>query len=57
MSNNIKKKIIGQDDAIIKFLEQFREIGVGLKDPKPIGTFIFLGSTGSWKNTISKSTF
>ena len=56
MSNNIKKKIIGQDDAIIKISRAIQRNRVGLKDPKkPIGTFIFLGSTGVGKTQLAKA--
>ena len=56
MSNNIKKKIIGQDDAITKISRAIQRNRVGLKDPKkPIGTFIFLGSTGVGKTQLAKA--
>tara|TARA_A100001035_G_scaffold79405_1_gene61521 strand:- start:858 stop:3392 length:2535 start_codon:yes stop_codon:yes gene_type:complete len=56
MSNNIKKRIIGQDDAIAKISKAIQRNRVGLKDPKkPIGTFIFLGSTGVGKTQLAKA--
>ena len=56
MSNNIKKKIIGLDDAITKIARAIQRNRVGLKDPKkPIGTFIFLGSTGVGKTQLAKA--
>ena len=56
MSSNIKKKIIGQDDAIAKISRAIQRNRVGLKDPKkPIGTFIFLGSTGVGKTQLAKA--
>ena len=56
MSENIKKKIIGQDEAIEKVVRAIRRNRVGLKDPnKPIGSFIFLGNTGVGKTQLTKS--
>ena len=56
MTDNIKRKIIGQDDAIQKVVKAIRRNRVGLKDPsKPIGSFIFLGAYRGWKNTTCKS--
>ena len=50
MSNQIKKKIIGQDEAVEKIVKAIQRNRVGLKDPnKPIGSFIFLGATGVGK--------
>ena len=49
-------KIIGQDDAITKISRAIQRNRVGLKDPKkPIGTFIFLGSTGVGKTQLAKA--
>jgi len=56
MSENIKKKIIGQDEAIEKVVRAIRRNRIGLKDPgKPIGSFIFLGSTGVGKTQLTKA--
>ena len=56
MSDNIKKKIIGQDEAIEKVVRAIRRNRIGLKDPgKPIGSFIFLGSTGVGKTQLTKA--
>ncbi|MBT5089685.1 MAG: ATP-dependent Clp protease ATP-binding subunit, partial [Flavobacteriales bacterium] len=47
MTKSIKAKIIGQDEAVEKVVQAIRRNRIGLKDPnKPIGSFIFLGSTG-----------
>jgi ATP-dependent Clp protease ATP-binding subunit ClpC len=55
MSSNIKKKIIGQNDAVEKVVKAIRRNRVGLKDPnKPIGSFIFLGPTGVGKTQLTK---
>jgi ATP-dependent Clp protease ATP-binding subunit ClpC len=46
----IKGKVIGQDEAVQKIAKSIQRNRAGLKDPnKPIGSFIFLGSTGVGK--------
>jgi ATP-dependent Clp protease ATP-binding subunit ClpC len=51
----IKGKIIGQDEAVTKVVKAIQRNRVGLKDPdKPIGSFIFLGSTGVGKTQLAK---
>jgi len=55
MGDELKKHIIGQDDAVDKIVKAIRRNRVGLKDPnKPIGTFIFLGATGVGKTHLAK---
>lgn len=56
MTDDIKKEVIGQDDAIIKITRAIQRNRVGLKDPnKPIGSFIFLGPTGVGKTELAKA--
>jgi ATP-dependent Clp protease ATP-binding subunit ClpC len=56
MDHEIKANVIGQDNAIDKIAKAIRRNRVGLKDPnKPIGTFIFLGSTGVGKTHLAKT--
>ena len=56
MTDNIKKKIIGQNEAVEKIVKAIRRNRVGLKDPsKPIGSFIFLGPTGVGKTQLTKA--
>ena len=56
MSDDLKKEIIGQDEAIIKITKAIQRNRVGLKDPKkPIGSFIFLGPTGVGKTELAKA--
>ena len=51
----IKGKVIGQDEAVTKVVKAIQRNRVGLKDPnKPIGSFIFLGSTGVGKTQLAK---
>ncbi|MDR0667694.1 MAG: ATP-dependent Clp protease ATP-binding subunit [Prevotellaceae bacterium] len=55
MSDELKKRVIGQDEAIDKVVRAIRRNRAGLKDPnKPIGTFIFLGPTGVGKTQLAK---
>ncbi len=56
MSEDLKKMIIGQDEAVIKVCRAIQRNRVGLKDPnKPIGSFIFLGPTGVGKTELAKA--
>lgn len=55
MTDELKKQIIGQDEAIDKIAKAIRRNRVGLKDPnRPIGSFMFLGSTGVGKTLLAK---
>jgi ATP-dependent Clp protease ATP-binding subunit ClpC len=56
MSDDIRKMVIGQDDAIAKIAKAIQRNRVGLKDPKkPIGSFIFLGPTGVGKTELARA--
>lgn len=55
MADVLKKKIVGQDEAVNKIVKAIQRNRVGLKDPnKPIGTFMFLGPTGVGKTHLAK---
>lgn len=55
MASELKKRVIGQDQAIEKLSKAIQRTRVGLKDPKkPIGSFIFLGQTGVGKTELAK---
>ena len=55
MSDDIKRYIIGQDEAIDKITRAIRRSRVGLKEPnRPIGSFIFVGPTGVGKTLLAK---
>lgn len=55
MANDLKKKVIGQDEAISKIVKAIQRNRAGLKDPnRPIGSFIFLGPTGVGKTQLAK---
>jgi ATP-dependent Clp protease ATP-binding subunit ClpC len=56
MVDDLKKFVIGQDNAAIKLTKAIQRTRAGLKDPnKPIGTFIFLGPTGVGKTEMAKT--
>lgn len=55
LSEIMKSKIIGQDEAVEKVVKSIKRNRTGLKDPnKPIGSFIFLGQTGVGKTQLAK---
>lgn len=55
MFEEIRSKLIGQDDAVKKVVRAIQRNRAGLKDPhKPIGSFIFLGPTGVGKTQLAK---
>ena len=55
MGEELKKSVVGQNDAIQKVVKSIQRNRAGLKDPnKPIGTFIFLGPTGVGKTQLAK---
>ncbi|MCL4273808.1 MAG: ATP-dependent Clp protease ATP-binding subunit [Anaerolineales bacterium] len=56
MEDELRKAIIGQEDAIIAISRAVRRARAGLKDPKrPIGSFMFLGPTGVGKTELTKA--
>jgi len=56
LEDNMKKKVLGQDNAIKLVTEAIIRARSGIKDPtKPIGSFIFLGPTGVGKTEVAKS--
>jgi ATP-dependent Clp protease ATP-binding subunit ClpC len=56
MESLLTNKVIGQDEAITTISKAIRRNRVGIKDAnKPIGSFIFLGSTGVGKTHLAKS--
>jgi len=55
LSDNLNNKVIGQENAVLKIAKAIRRNRIGIKDPnKPIGSFIFLGSTGVGKTFLAK---
>ncbi|MDR1322928.1 MAG: ATP-dependent Clp protease ATP-binding subunit [Candidatus Margulisbacteria bacterium] len=56
METELKKRIIGQDEAISALVKAIKRGKAGLKDPKrPIGSFIFLGASGMGKTELAKA--
>ena len=56
MGDELKANVIGQDIAVEKLTKAIQRTRAGLKSPnKPIGSFIFLGSTGVGKTEMAKS--
>ncbi|MGA9212105.1 ATP-dependent Clp protease ATP-binding subunit [Kaistella sp.] len=55
MEEILNTKVIGQPDAVKKVVKAIQRNRAGLKDPnRPIGTFIFLGTTGVGKTELAK---
>ncbi|MDY3318663.1 ATP-dependent Clp protease ATP-binding subunit [Riemerella anatipestifer] len=55
MDKNLNGKVIGQEEAVKKVVKSIQRNRTGLKDPnRPIGTFIFLGTTGVGKTELAK---
>lgn len=55
MNQVLASKVIGQDDAINKIVRAITRSRTGIKDPnRPIGTFLFVGSTGVGKTYLVK---
>ena len=55
MGDQVKGLVVGQDEAVEKVVKAIQRNRAGLKDPnRPIGTFIFLGSTGVGKTQLAK---
>ena len=56
MEDELKNKIIGQDEAVKKISETIKRSRAGIADPnRPIGSFIFLGPTGVGKTELTKA--
>ena len=56
LEENMKKRVMGQDDAIALVSDAIIRARSGIKDPnRPIGSFIFLGPTGVGKTEVAKT--
>jgi ATP-dependent Clp protease ATP-binding subunit ClpB len=56
LENELHKRVVGQDEAITAIADAVRRSRAGLQDPKrPIGSFIFLGTTGVGKTELAKA--
>jgi len=57
MAEIIKKRVIGQDEAVERVAEVVKMARAGLKDPRhPTGVFLFLGPTGVGKTELARAT-
>ena len=56
LEDELKKRVVGQDEPIEALSDAIRRSRAGLQDPrKPIGSFIFLGTTGVGKTELAKA--
>lgn len=56
LENELHKRVVGQEEAIIAISDAVRRSRSGLQDPKkPIGSFLFLGTTGVGKTELAKA--
>ncbi len=56
MEENLRRRVIGQDEAVIAVANAIRRARAGLQDPnRPIGSFLFLGPTGVGKTELTKA--
>ncbi|PKR53080.1 ATP-dependent chaperone ClpB [Thalassospira marina] len=56
MENVLRKRVVGQDDAVRSISNAVRRARAGLQDPnRPIGSFLFLGPTGVGKTELTKA--
>jgi ATP-dependent Clp protease ATP-binding subunit ClpB len=56
LEEHLHQKVVGQDEAITAVADAIRRSRAGLQDPKkPIGSFIFLGTTGVGKTELAKA--
>ncbi|MFZ2038655.1 MAG: AAA family ATPase [Minisyncoccia bacterium] len=56
MEDELKKRVVGQDEAVKKISDTIKRSRAGISDPnRPIGSFIFLGPTGVGKTELTKA--
>ncbi len=56
LEEELHKRVVGQDEAIIAVSDAIRRSRAGLQDPRrPVGSFIFLGTTGVGKTELAKA--
>ena len=55
LDKSLIDKVIGQNDAVVKIAKSIKRNRLGIKDPnRPIGSYVFLGSTGVGKTYLAK---
>jgi len=56
MEQNLRRRVIGQDEAVVAVSNAIRRARAGLQDPnRPIGSFLFLGPTGVGKTELARA--
>ncbi|HYL32570.1 MAG TPA: ATP-dependent chaperone ClpB [Stellaceae bacterium] len=56
MESNLRRRVVGQDEAVAAVSNAIRRARAGLQDPnRPIGSFLFLGPTGVGKTELAKA--
>jgi ATP-dependent Clp protease ATP-binding subunit ClpB len=56
MEDNVKRRVVGQDEAVSAVANAIRRARAGLQDPnRPIGSFLFLGPTGVGKTELARA--
>jgi ATP-dependent Clp protease ATP-binding subunit ClpC len=56
MEEHLRRRVVGQEEAVVAVADAIRRARSGLKDPRrPIGSFIFLGSSGVGKTELAKA--
>ena len=56
MEENLRKRVVGQEEALVAVANAVRRARAGLQDPnRPIGSFLFLGPTGVGKTELCKA--
>jgi ATP-dependent Clp protease ATP-binding subunit ClpB len=56
MEDNLRRRVVGQDEAVVAVSNAIRRARAGLQDPnRPMGSFLFLGPTGVGKTELTKA--
>ena len=56
MEENLRRRVVGQDEAVVAVSNAIRRARAGLQDPnRPIGSFLFLGPTGVGKTELTRA--
>jgi ATP-dependent Clp protease ATP-binding subunit ClpB len=56
MEENLRRRVVGQDEAVVAVANAIRRARAGLQDPnRPIGSFLFLGPTGVGKTELTRA--
>jgi ATP-dependent Clp protease ATP-binding subunit ClpB len=56
MEDNLKRRVVGQDEAVVAVANAIRRARAGLQDPnRPMGSFLFLGPTGVGKTELARA--